>query len=378
MLLSQSFRDVSENHKKFHQSSGESDPPHPTPQSYSQSSMSVSSLSSSSSPLSDATPPGIKQHCSNLEPCENGTFSKNENPSFQIEQIFGKVAEPQSRPPRSDSCPNGLFNETTHGSCLKSQNDTFCYSPTADSFGKVYDHAGSFDSHSSSALAQQAHSYNRTSSQDLSTNGEQILTQQGSSANRKSYDNITDKELRKKLKNRESAQAARDRKKAKMLSLERQVSELHERYRMVESENQELRIRIQRMESSAYWRNKHDSNGLPADSAGILPFPVNHVGSFSHGAQSSGPTAYDRSGQYSGICGFGEYVQHSQCIAPGAENGDESNVTPFSQMPLEGAEFHSSSYVPNVWPGESSLTDSHQQGTFPNESNYSDSGSLIG
>jgi len=81
--------------------------------------------------------------------------------------------------------------------------------------------------------------------------------------NRKSYDHITDRELRKKLKNRESAQAARDRKKAKMLALERQLADMAERNKLLENENRELRGRIQRTESDAFWRrvkNPPDGN----------------------------------------------------------------------------------------------------------------------
>lgn len=57
---------------------------------------------------------------------------------------------------------------------------------------------------------------------------------------RKTFDHIKDKELRKKLKNRESAQAARDRKKAKMIYLEARVSELAERNRYLQAKNENL------------------------------------------------------------------------------------------------------------------------------------------
>lgn len=57
---------------------------------------------------------------------------------------------------------------------------------------------------------------------------------------RKTFDHIKDKELRKKLKNRESAQAARDRKKAKMIFLEARVSELAERNRYLQAKNENL------------------------------------------------------------------------------------------------------------------------------------------
>ena len=85
--------------------------------------------------------------------------------------------------------------------------------------------------------------------------------------NRKSYDHINDRELRKKLKNRESAQAARDRKKAKMLALERQLSDMAERNKILENENRELRGRLQRIEADAFWRLVKN----PAE--GIYPNP---------------------------------------------------------------------------------------------------------
>lgn len=72
--------------------------------------------------------------------------------------------------------------------------------------------------------------------------------------NRKSYDHIIDRELRKKLKNRESAQAARDRKKAKMMALERQLGDMADRNKFLENENRELKSRLQRVEAEAFWR----------------------------------------------------------------------------------------------------------------------------
>ena len=70
----------------------------------------------------------------------------------------------------------------------------------------------------------------------------------------KSYDHIIDRELRKKLKNRESAQAARDRKKAKMMALERQLGDMADRNKFLENENRELKGRLQRVEAEAFWR----------------------------------------------------------------------------------------------------------------------------
>jgi len=55
---------------------------------------------------------------------------------------------------------------------------------------------------------------------------------------------IEDKELRKKLRNRQSALAARERKKARMMELERQVAELQEINRRIDEDNQHLRARL--------------------------------------------------------------------------------------------------------------------------------------
>ena len=91
--------------------------------------------------------------------------------------------------------------------------------------------------------------------------------------NRKSYDHINDRELRKKLKNRESAQAARDRKKAKMLALERQLSDMAERNKILENENRELRGRLQRIEADAFWRLvKNPGEGIYKPSPNISLF----------------------------------------------------------------------------------------------------------
>lgn len=61
---------------------------------------------------------------------------------------------------------------------------------------------------------------------------------------RKNFDHINDRELRKKLKNRESAQIARERAKAKMIQLERMVAELSEANRILEFENHRLKSRL--------------------------------------------------------------------------------------------------------------------------------------
>ena len=61
---------------------------------------------------------------------------------------------------------------------------------------------------------------------------------------RKNFDHIGDRELRKKLKNRESAQIARERAKAKMIQLERMVAELSEANRILEFENHRLKSRL--------------------------------------------------------------------------------------------------------------------------------------
>jgi hypothetical protein len=99
--------------------------------------------------------------------------------------------------------------------------------------------------------------------------------------NRKSYDHITDRELRKKLKNRESAQAARDRKKAKMLTLERQLSDMAERNKLLENENRELRGRIQRMEAEAFWRlvkNPPDGSNMEGNAMAAMMNQGMHPG----------------------------------------------------------------------------------------------------
>lgn len=102
--------------------------------------------------------------------------------------------------------------------------------------------------------------------------------------NRKSYDHITDRELRKKLKNRESAQAARDRKKAKMMALERQLGDMAERNKFLESENRDLKGRLQRLEAEAFWRlvkqpGEGNMEGTPMVPNGMHPniHPNMHV-----------------------------------------------------------------------------------------------------
>lgn len=69
-------------------------------------------------------------------------------------------------------------------------------------------------------------------------------TQNGSTENM-SLSSIEDKELRKKLRNRQSALAARERKKARMLELEKQVATLQESKKQLQDENQALRMRVE-------------------------------------------------------------------------------------------------------------------------------------
>ena len=63
---------------------------------------------------------------------------------------------------------------------------------------------------------------------------------------------IEDKELRKKLRNRQSALAARERKKARMLELERQVLELQESHKRLEHENHFLYSRLNFMKQKCF------------------------------------------------------------------------------------------------------------------------------
>lgn len=382
MLLSQSFHKHTPSRDSLNHSSKESCSSKSTQHtSFQQTPMSISSLSSSSSPSEASTPPDLKQTC-NLEPCESGAF-KNDASAFQIEQLFVKSEGPNDTPPSSDSCSGALYHEiSSNGSALKNGNGSYAGFNQNGSYNKFYEHTpSSFDSQTSNNLLSSSASFHRSNSQELTSSSETILLQHSTStSSRKSYDNISDKELRKKLKNRESAQAARDRKKAKMLSLERQVSELHERYRLVESENQELRVRIQRMEASACWMiDKQDTNGVPSDSSGVFSFPF---GPPVHGSGPSDMGVFGRVGQYSnGLCSFGEYSQPPQSV-PVPEPVEEGNQN-FTQMTLDGAtDFHSSPYGTTMWGGENlgSLHNSQHQGNFNvgEQSGYNESSSMIG
>ena len=85
---------------------------------------------------------------------------------------------------------------------------------------------------------------------------------------------IKDKEIRKKLRNRQSALAARERKKAKMLHLEGKVVELEESKKKVEEENEFLRARLQtialQLERIGVKINRYDEN--PSDMFPIIDF----------------------------------------------------------------------------------------------------------
>ncbi|XP_039260047.2 uncharacterized protein LOC120336433 [Styela clava] len=112
---------------------------------------------------------------------------------------------------------------------------------------------------------------------------------------RKTYDHIQDKELRKKMKNRESAQAARDRKKAKMVFLENKVSELLERNRYLEHENENLRKWIQKVDTSYFWNSKASNNHNQH-----ISFPATYSGSpgISNSPESVDSVDHDQTMQY--------------------------------------------------------------------------------
>ena len=388
MLFTQKFRESSnssENHnyssKKGCSSSSSTHPLFPQPP------ISISSLSSSSSPSDASTPPDLKQHC-NSEQCENGVFVKTEETTFQIEQLFEKPKETDENPPQNDSCPNDLFHEFPQSSSgVKTSNNSFSCFNRDDGLSKVYENSASaFDSQQGpSNLVGHGGIYPRSNSQDLTQSNEQVLSQSSSGAlGRKSYDNISDKEMRKKLKNRESAQAARDRKKAKMLSLERQVSELRECCRLTINENQQLKATIQQLRANAYWsKEKPEASGMSPDSTGVISFPINAVTGPSHGPGPSDLEAYGRTNQYPrNLCNFGEYNQPPQAIS-GTETVEGGNVPSFSQMPIEAAsDFHASNYGQNIWDGESlnTLPNSQHPGSFNvgDTGNYSDNSSMLG
>jgi len=81
---------------------------------------------------------------------------------------------------------------------------------------------------------------------------------------------IEDKELRKKLRNRQSALAARERKKARMLELERQVLELQESHKRLEHENHFLYSRLDFMGRKCYEAGVNLDDGKE-----VTPFPCN-------------------------------------------------------------------------------------------------------
>uniref|UniRef100_H2YU00 X-box-binding protein 1 n=1 Tax=Ciona savignyi TaxID=51511 RepID=H2YU00_CIOSA len=94
---------------------------------------------------------------------------------------------------------------------------------------------------------------------------------------------IEDKELRKKLRNRQSALAARERKKARMMELEKQVAELQETNRRMEDENQHLKARLDTIvqrclragfpldgSSEISWVRVNDDTGRTMQKAGYL------------------------------------------------------------------------------------------------------------
>ena len=379
MILSQSFHELPTTPDNFHHSSAKGERVSPSSRSqeaFTQPLMSLSSLSASSSPSSAATPPEFKSHCSS-EQGKNGIKQERDNFS-----MFVKSEMPEAKPSRNESCPNVLLGNIQENNNINiSKAEAYCCFSGAENY-KFYDQSNAFENPSSTSMAKQNVHYSQTNSLDLTTATDSSLTPSSSATRKKSYDSIVDKELRKKLKNRESAQAARDRKKAKMLSLERQVSELHERYRLVENENQELRIRIQRMEATAYYRmEKQDTNPLSSDVNGMIPFSINGVGSLAHGPSAPDSASYPRSGQYPNLCGFGEYSQQlpQPCIS-GPENGEEGNLPTFGQMTLETREFQSPSYVQNIWNADNipSLPNHPHQGNFGGDANYNEGESILG
>jgi len=178
---------------------------------------------------------------------------------------------------------------------------------------------------------------------------------------RKSYEHVTDKELRKKLKNRESAQAARDRKKAKMLNLERQIADLLERNVMVENENRKLRARIQQLESEAYWRmtniefHSHNQDGNATAYSSQLMTSQHSTNTLAHGHLVPSSTERELYGPH---CSFGGGAPHHSVTAmSGLDNALHGEKEDFQAYPMDTSvgtltEYAQGNYLQHVWPNE--------------------------
>ena len=148
---------------------------------------------------------------------------------------------------------------------------------------------------------------------------------------------IEDKELRKKLRNRQSALAARERKKARMMELERQVSELQEAQKLLENENHFLRAQIKIIQQKTL-------QGVPLDKEkDFLPqySSSRQLPLKSHAATSSSSSSYNAYGvgtfdnssdpmQHAGNQMSPETLYNDCCFTSTATTENLSNCPTFS------------------------------------------------
>ncbi|XP_018668268.2 transcription factor protein [Ciona intestinalis] len=317
--------------------------------------MSVSSYSTSSSP-SSASPSVDLGQAFNMENCDNIMLNMEDGNSFSgFESLQNNLDSVEVQSPPS-LAQDGTFNGIDHTTncVVKNSQPVFNQYSMMEPVGG-YDHA----SYSSgSPVSSNEVDFSRNSSTDVFVNDKTSTSaQQQSTTPRKSFEHVTDKELRKKLKNRESAQAARDRKKAKMLSLERQISELLERNRIVETENQELRSRIQRMESESLWRmGKQEAVSDASPSF-------------------SGSIAYHRMHDqtvYPSHCEYNGYPQHTPqpCLPQhhaSSTSTEKHSLPSYSAYAEDGStntDYTQPSYVQNLWRNEGVVPNNTQ--VYPN------------
>uniref|UniRef100_H2YQD5 X-box-binding protein 1 n=1 Tax=Ciona savignyi TaxID=51511 RepID=H2YQD5_CIOSA len=305
--------------------------------------MSVSSYSTSSSPSSATASVDLGQTF-NMENCDGIMLNlENGNAFGGYEHLPTSLESSAMRtsPGIADAgYTNAAGNITSKG--MKSTQPVFNQYSMIESMSG-YEHSPYASGSPVSSVEVEFANHN--SNEVFANDAQSVSTHPQSTTPRKSFEHVTDKELRKKLKNRESAQAARDRKKAKMLSLERQIAELLDRNRIVEAENQELRSRVQRMESESMWRMGKQETVPDASSS------------------FSGSLTYNRIHEqpgYSNHCEYNNYQQNAHVgirqhhVPPTAT--EKHSLPAYQNYTDETApaisDYSQPSYVQNLWRGD--------------------------
>ncbi|CAK8675991.1 uncharacterized protein LOC143461132 [Clavelina lepadiformis] len=375
MLVSQTYNNLHADYEDFPLTTNERNLS--SQKSPEKTSTNASCCSSSSSPLTASSPdltPSV-----NIEGCDNNLMSLREGSQYSpLDSLTSQHSQSKTAPstnvrsPPPPHPPDMYCGSMQIPSVTHPVGEGSSHYASSDAFNGTYKHPA----FQHSEMTKQDLVYGRKQSHDItlekalsSASLQQPITQ------RRNYEHITDKELRKKLKNRESAQAARDRKKAKMLNLERQINELLDRNRVVENENRDLRLRIRRMESSSCWdMSKQEQMNITHDAAYVhSPYAGAMITGHQQGQIGNGSMSYANSDSHCGTYAPGNFGGYSQpqvmTTIKTEQESEKSSLLRYDHL-QEEREYPIEDFVQNIWPSGSSGQSMEHSHSYSSEATF--------